>query len=533
MPIGRLQKLKLGGFARLLFCWKASVYKLLWREVLVFLLFYTLISIFYRFVLSQSKDPHYKKTFEEVALYAYSYTAVFPISFVLGFYVTVVFDRWWMQFKAIPWPDRVVNNVSAHVAGNDERGRMIRRALVRYINLSAILIYRLGSKRVKKRFPTFQHLVEAGVMTNREKDILKKLPTDNPKYWVPCTWFVNLVRNVKKEGRIDNDPAAKTIIDELNHFQNKCDELYGFDWIIVPLVYTQVVTIATYSYFLACTIGRQYLDPSEGYEGNAFDLYFPGFTVLEFVFYVGWLKVAENLMNPFGEDDDDFDMNWIVDRNLEVSFLAVDELYDVDIPLEPDPHIDVVTMDVPYTNASIKKKGKAWQGSASKVRLSRKDMVFTSMPGKIFTEEDEIIPSGLTNKSNHYDHCNKEKPNPPPYSENGINLTENRLLEDSETQNDTHQENSWLKPESPPKRLSHSTQARRRSPKRHGARRGNGGSSSMNDKNDPCEADAGCVNHSVPPAGYYSHQRQSSEDSDFPMMPCDDIDLDNLSESVI
>lgn len=68
-----------------------------------------------------------------------------------------------MQFKAIPWPDRVVNNVSAHVAGNDERGRMIRRALVRYINLSAILIYRLGSKRVKKRFPTFQHLVEAGM----------------------------------------------------------------------------------------------------------------------------------------------------------------------------------------------------------------------------------------------------------------------------------------------------------------------------------------------------------------------------------
>lgn len=53
---------------------------------------------------------------------------------------------------------------------------------------------------------------------------------------------------------------------------------------------------------------------------------------------------------------------------LQVSFLAVDDLYEVDIPLEPDPHKDVVIMDVPYTNASIKKKGKAWQGSASKVR---------------------------------------------------------------------------------------------------------------------------------------------------------------------
>lgn len=33
------------------------------------------------------------------------------------------------------------------------------------------------------------------------------------------------------------------------------------------------------------------------------------------------MQVAENLMNPFGEDDDDFDMNWIVDRNIEVMTL--------------------------------------------------------------------------------------------------------------------------------------------------------------------------------------------------------------------
>ena len=44
------------------------------------------------------------------------------------------------------------------------------------------------------------------------------------------------------------------------------------------------------------------------------DIYVPVFTILEFIFYFGWMKVAESLINPFGEDDDDFAINYIIDR---------------------------------------------------------------------------------------------------------------------------------------------------------------------------------------------------------------------------
>jgi hypothetical protein len=47
-----------------------------------------------------------------------------------------------------------------------------------------------------------------------------------------------------------------------------------------------------YSYFLACLIGRQFLDPAQGYKDHTLDLVVPIFTLLQFFFYAGWLKVG-------------------------------------------------------------------------------------------------------------------------------------------------------------------------------------------------------------------------------------------------
>lgn len=54
----------------------------------------------------------------------------------------------------------------------------------------------------------------------------------------------------------------------------------------------QVVTIAIYSFFAFCVIGRQFLNPEKGYSGHRFDMYVPVFTLLQFFFYTGWLKVT-------------------------------------------------------------------------------------------------------------------------------------------------------------------------------------------------------------------------------------------------
>src|SRR6218665_1782658 len=54
------------------------------------------------------------------------------------------------------------------------------------------------------------------------------------------------------------------------------------------LYFFKVVTLAVYTFFLSCLMGRQYLD-----NGQLGDMYFPFFTFLQFVFYIGWLKVKD------------------------------------------------------------------------------------------------------------------------------------------------------------------------------------------------------------------------------------------------
>ena len=48
------------------------------------------------------------------------------------------------------------------------------------------------------------------------------------------------------------------------------------------------------------------------------------FHFAQFIFYLGWLTVAEIMLNPFGEDPDDFDTGYIIDRNLQTSLQIVD-----------------------------------------------------------------------------------------------------------------------------------------------------------------------------------------------------------------
>lgn len=322
--------------------------------------------------------------------------------------------RWWSQYTTIPWPDPIAVFVSANVHGQDERARLMRRTIMRYVCLCLTMVFVNISPRVKKRFPSLDQLVEAGLLLENERIIMENLNSKFPrhsKHWMPIIWAASIVTRARKEDRIRDDFAVKTVIDELNKFRGQCGMLISYDTISVPLVYTQVVTLAVYSFFIASAISSQWFENKtvENDYVNLVDLYFPIFATLQFFFYMGWLKVAESLINPFGEDDDDFEVNWMIDRNLQVSYMIVDEMHHEHPELIRDQYWDeVFPAELPYTLASQREGPPEPSTAAISVKATDAEMI-PIVPSSV--KVDEMVGKSLQTETYTFPQPTDDAPN--------------------------------------------------------------------------------------------------------------------------
>ena len=89
-------------------------------------------------------------------------------------------------------------------------------------------------------------------------------------------------------------------------------------------------------------------------------------TMLELVLLMGWVKVAETLLNPLGTDDDDFECNYVIDRNLSLGFEIVDG-----IPMPSPDDIDIfwrMESPLPLDNAlQSRKRNSTYAGSVADI----------------------------------------------------------------------------------------------------------------------------------------------------------------------
>ena len=350
--------------------WKGSCFKLIWHELAIFLAMYFALTILYRHVIFDY--PTSRQTFELICIYAENYSRQIPLTFLIGFYVSSVVSRWWDQFMTLPRPDKFALLLVNFIPGQEDFHKNLRRTIIRYVNVSTVLVYRLVAGKVMRRFPDYDALVEAKLLLPHEAVRLRKVHNKTPyeSTWTPLLWASKLITKARKEEKISITVAdfatTQKAISEIDGINQK---LLNYGWVNFPLAYVHVVTISVHLYFLAALFGRQYLLPHEDntkpftdvniaytsnspFTGHLPDMIIPCFTIIEFFCYIGWIKVAQSLLNPFGDDDEDFKINYLIDRNLQVSYLIVDEA-DKEMEMGKDPFLEAgieIPSELPYAN---------------------------------------------------------------------------------------------------------------------------------------------------------------------------------------
>ena len=141
----------------------------------------------------------------------------------------------------------------------DEKTANLRRTVMRYVNLSTILVYRLVSENVKDRFPDYESLIESKLMLPNEVERLKKIDKKTPheSTMMPILWAKKmLTRHAVYEKNVITSKLLG--VGYLSMIQPGLDEylagnrkVLNFSWANFPLAYTQVVIMTVYFYFLA------------------------------------------------------------------------------------------------------------------------------------------------------------------------------------------------------------------------------------------------------------------------------------------
>lgn len=297
-------------FIKTLFRWRGSVWKSILVELIVWCIFYTIISLVYRLALNDFQ----KGVFERICFHCAQYGSLLPVTYMLGYFVTHVVTRWTeMLFRAIGWIDNVALLIATFVVGQSRRADLYRRTMIRYLMVVQIMALRIVAPAMKRRFPTLDALVDAGFARQDERQHLQ-----DSKFYMACTWAVRLLEDAKAEGFIKCDHDLQTILTYMLDFRKNSMTSVLYDYFSLPICYLHVIYLCVRIFVIVALLGRQIVDSNKYPERTPVDCYVPFLTIIQFIFIVGWCKVAEALLNPWGEDDDDYEVNFIVDRNMRV-----------------------------------------------------------------------------------------------------------------------------------------------------------------------------------------------------------------------
>ncbi|RCN45954.1 bestrophin-1 domain protein [Ancylostoma caninum] len=201
-------------FIKLLFRWRGSIWKFVIVDLSLWICGYYIIFCIYRYAMNREAQI----VFEKVAAHCDKKLDYIPLTFMLGFFVTVVIDRWRNIFNNMGYIENIALSLSTLLRGDSKEVVLMRRTIIRYLVVSQILAFRDISMRVRRRFPNMESMVTAeqisGFLHEHEKGDLNKISIQPvyKKYWATVNWALTLCHRAHKQGLISAPALLNTCL---------------------------------------------------------------------------------------------------------------------------------------------------------------------------------------------------------------------------------------------------------------------------------------------------------------------------------
>ncbi|VDL24021.1 unnamed protein product, partial [Hymenolepis diminuta] len=124
----------------------------------------------------------YVRYFEAYCYYCDELCQVVPVGLVLGFLIDIIVDRWWSQFRTLPWPDEIAMLLCATVNDDSSDDCLI-------------------TKEELKEY-------EASGPINQPPNIIQL-----------TSWAIGIIHNFEASGYIQNSHAVELLILEIQKYR--------------------------------------------------------------------------------------------------------------------------------------------------------------------------------------------------------------------------------------------------------------------------------------------------------------------------
>ncbi|CAL2042223.1 hypothetical protein CAEBREN_06508 [Caenorhabditis brenneri] len=318
-----------------IFLWRGSLMKLIWREMLGWTVLLALLyAVFVYGLKGTDYERYYKLLFDLTKEVPMDGTLMFLMSYMTYNSLT----RWQETFKCLAWPENIALLYRQYFNKDSMKpseARLMNQTVSRYLVVFYILLFRDVSSDVREMFPTFDDMVQPGIMTAEEANLLQssRLDRNSPHYWVPIDWIVTLVRDkyhsayiYDRHGRkiknkkisIMSELEYLKFVGELSKFRGRLGDVLSYDWVPLPLALFQTLTIFVYSTLIVNCFQMQARIITSGKSGVS-EMFVECMSTLPFsMLHLAFLRISQVVINPFGSDDDDFETQYLIDRHIKV-----------------------------------------------------------------------------------------------------------------------------------------------------------------------------------------------------------------------